>query len=69
MSGATSSRVRIGSYLLRIYPYPAHGGLGPVGGGSKGRREAAGDPGMVNHTRAGKGLIAETVGSLSDSSP
>ena len=44
VSGATSSRVRIGSYLLRIYPYPAHGGLGPVGGGSRGRREAVGDP-------------------------
>ena len=35
--GEMSSRGKSGSCLLCIYPYPAHGGLGPVGGGSRGR--------------------------------
>ena len=39
--GLTSSRDQSGPVLVSIYPYPAHGGLGPVRGGSGCRRNNA----------------------------
>ena len=44
VTGGTSSRDQSGTYLLRTGPYPVRGGPVPVGGGSRGRREAVGDP-------------------------
>ena len=40
-AGRTSSRDQSGPVLVSIYPYPAHGGLGPVRGGPRGRRNNA----------------------------
>ena len=56
MTGWTSSRDQSGSYFYRTGPYPVRGGPVPVGGGSRGRREAVGDPSPLSGTRAGKGL-------------
>ena len=42
--------------IYRMYPYHVPRGAGPVTGGSRGRRDGLVDPGMVNHTRVGKGL-------------
>ena len=42
--GRTSSRGQSGPDLVSIYPYPAYGAAGPVGGGPGGRRGAIGDP-------------------------
>ena len=49
MTGGTSSRDQSGSYFYRTGPYPVRGGPVPVGGGSRGRREAVGDPTRVGH--------------------
>ena len=57
MTGGTSSRDQSGSYFYRTGPYPVRGGPVPVGGGSRGRREAVGDPNPVQQDyRSGKGL-------------
>ena len=57
MTGGTSSRDQSGTYLLRTGPYPVRGGPVPVGGGSRGRREAVGDPTHLQDEWAGKGVL------------
>ena len=56
MTGGTSSRDQSGTYLLRTGPYPVRGGPVPVGGGSRGRREAVGDPKRAERVQGGKGV-------------
>ena len=49
--GRTSSRGQSGPDLVSIYPYPAYGAAGPVGGGPGGRRGAIADPGLLEADR------------------
>ena len=55
-AGEMSSRDQSGSVLVRTYPGTVCGGLGPVGGGSRGRRGTVPSLGVLWNTRSGKGL-------------
>ena len=55
-AGDMSSRDQSGPVLVRTYPGTVCGGLGPVGGGSRGRRGTVPDPGRIAYDQAGKGV-------------
>ena len=61
-AGDMSSRDQSGPVLVRTYPGTVCGGLVPVGGGSRGRREAVGDPLHVSMKSVGKGLTQMSFG-------
>ena len=60
-AGEMSSRDQSGSVLVRTYPGTVCGGLVPVGGGSRGRREAVGDPGSIGYWSTLKSFLATSI--------
>ena len=57
-AGDMSSRDQSGSVLVRTYPGTVCGGLGPVGGGSRGRRGTVADPDHIACDQVRKGVKA-----------
>ena len=57
-SGTTSSGRSRRLYFLPTYPYPTHGGAGPVSGGHRGRQGSVQNPDPLQEDRAGKGVKA-----------
>ena len=52
-SGTTSSGRSRRLYFLPTYPYPTHGGAGPVSGGHRGRQGRVQNPGGGDHHQEG----------------
>ena len=55
-SGTTSSGRSRRLYFLPTYPYPTHGGAGPVSGGHRGRQGSVQNPNPIEWDQDGKGV-------------
>ena len=55
-SGTTSSGRSRRLYFLPTYPYPTHGGAGPISGGLRGRQGSAATPCPLGEDTRGKGV-------------
>ena len=55
-SGTTSIGRSRRLYFLPMYPYPTHGGAGPVSGGHRGRQGRVQNPVPLREEQAGKGV-------------
>ena len=58
---SASSRGSVSVCIVYIYPYHGYTGPGPVTGASRGRRDALGDPGSVEHYQGLKGVKDKAV--------